>query len=469
MRSVRLLRSSPFQHPLYTLFVGASVVLLVVSIMLYPTAAFQASLQGLQVWWTIIFPALLPFLVLSHLLSALGWVHALGVVLEPIMRLLIRVPGVGGWAWALGWTAGYPAGAEVIANLRQQQSVSRREGERLLALAHVSNPVFLVAVVGVGFMKQADVGLLLACIHWITALLTAVFLRIVDGRNKVYTITSFKCVSRSTTVEADQHSTSERTAAPSPKQSFPQRIFNSMEQARQMDGRPIGRLLGEAVSSAVQTLMMIGGYMMMFSVLIQVARLALPSTLGNLLMNGLLEVNLGAFTISSTSFSSPEFQAALVSAVLAWSGISSHLQVHSLIKQTDLRYWRFFAARLLHALLAFICTYVCWKPLLALFRSTAAVAPVWADAASVLPSGIGITAHSHQSSVTLFQSFFEGNIESLWIMIWNSINGMIGAEQYLSFLYVWLQPFVLLLFAGAGLLILTALSCWIYITVPKKQ
>ncbi|MCR8845398.1 nucleoside recognition domain-containing protein [Paenibacillus sp. SC116] len=468
MRSVRLLHTSVFQHPLYTLFVGASVVLLVVSIMLYPTAAFQASLQGLQVWWTIIFPALLPFLVLSHLLSAFGWVHALGVVLEPIMRLLIRVPGVGGWAWALGWTAGYPAGAEVIAKLRQQQSISRTEGERLLALAHVSNPVFLVAVVGVGFMKQADVGLLLACIHWITALLTAVFLRMVDGRKKVATISSFTYLSRSTTAEQPTTTSihpTELAATQSLKPSFSQRVLNSMEQARQMDGRPIGRLLGEAVSSAVQTLMMIGGYIMMFSVLIQVARLALPSTMGNLLMNGLLEVNLGAFTISSAAFSSSEFQAALVSAVLAWSGISSHLQVHSLIKQTDLRYWRFFAARLLHALLAFILTYVCWTPLLALFRSSAAIAPVWVDAAPAVPTGIGIAAHSHHSSISLFQSLLEGNVDTLWIMIWNSI---VGAEQYLSLFYVWLQPFVLLLFAGAGLLLLTVLSYWIHAAVPKK-
>lgn len=353
-------RHSSAASLLYTLTAAGTAVLLVTCIIAYPDAAFQASLQGLKVWWTIIFPALLPFLVLSELLLAFGWIHGLGVLLNPVMRLLFRLPGIGGWAWAVGWTAGYPAGAEAVVKLRRQQLISRREGDTLLSLSHASSPVFIVAVVGVGFLQQADTGLFLAFIHWAASLISILVLRLI------------------------YRSESEPNIIPSPvqKQSTktrfsPSRVLDAMESAHRADGRPLGQLLGESVTTAVATLMMIGGYIMIFSVIIQVTKLAIPHQLGAYIMNGLLEVNLGAFTIGTATFNSLVFQIALVSAVLGWSGISAHLQIHSLIKDTDLRYSRFLISRLVHAIVAFLLTYVCWIPYRSWLHQTTDSESVW--------------------------------------------------------------------------------------------
>ena len=46
------------------------------------------------------------------------------------------------------------------------------------------------------------------------------------------------------------------------------RALKAMHRARVEDGRPLGQLLGEAVTSAVQTLLLIGGFIILFSVLI---------------------------------------------------------------------------------------------------------------------------------------------------------------------------------------------------------
>ncbi|MGZ9584695.1 nucleoside recognition domain-containing protein [Paenibacillus marinisediminis] len=346
-------RSAPVASKLYTIAAGSLAVLLIICIVSYPDAAFRASLQGLKVWWNIIFPALLPFLVLSELLLAYGWVHGLGVLLNPVMRLLFRLPGVSGWAWAVGWTAGYPAGAEAVVKLRQQRRLSRSEGNRLLGLTHASSPVFMIAVIGVGFMQQADTGLLIAIVHWLSALLTAFILRWTAQPNEADAM-------HADTVSGSRSAND--TEQPGKPTSLPRSIVDAMELAHRADGRPLGKLLGDSVSSAVQTLMMIGGYMMIFSVIIQVSRLVIPHQFGAYVLNGLLEVNLGAFTIGTATFASPVFQAALVSAVLGWSGISAHLQVHSLMKNSDLRFSHFLLSRMVHAISAFLLTYVCWEP-----------------------------------------------------------------------------------------------------------
>ncbi|MCE5167999.1 nucleoside recognition domain-containing protein [Paenibacillus profundus] len=345
-------RSSVTQHPLFTLVMGGTAVLLVLCIVSYPDQAFQASLQGLKVWWNIIFPALLPFLVLSEILIAYGFVHGLGVLLDPLMRVLFRLPGVGGWAWSVGWTAGYPAGAEAVIRLRKQQALTRREAERLLGLSHASSPIFMIAVVGVGFVQQAEVGLIIAIVHWASAILAMFILRSTDA------------------FHPEPKSVSVSELRRSKRLPFYRRMLDAMELAHCQDGRPFGKLLGDAVTSAVQTLMMIGGYMMIFSVIIRVLRIAIPQELGSFMLNGLLEVNLGAYTFGSAAFQSTLFQTALLGAVIAWSGVSAHMQVHSLMKGTDLRYMRFLASRIVHAVAAYLLTYVLWWPLQALFHDS---------------------------------------------------------------------------------------------------
>ena len=80
---------------------GAALLALALLIVRYPGDSFQAALQGLSIWWNLVFPGLLPFLALSELLLALGVVHAAGVLLEPVMRRVFRLPGSAGWAAAV--------------------------------------------------------------------------------------------------------------------------------------------------------------------------------------------------------------------------------------------------------------------------------------------------------------------------------------------------------------------------------
>lgn len=61
---------------LSTLLVGAIIV--------QPDASFQASLQGLTVWWNIVFPGLLPFLVLFEIMLAFGLAHGMGALLSTL-------------------------------------------------------------------------------------------------------------------------------------------------------------------------------------------------------------------------------------------------------------------------------------------------------------------------------------------------------------------------------------------------
>lgn len=75
-----------------TVLLATSVTMMAVGLIIFPQESFEASKGGLNIWWTIVFPSLLPFLILSELLISFGVVRFIGVMLEPFMRPLFRVP-----------------------------------------------------------------------------------------------------------------------------------------------------------------------------------------------------------------------------------------------------------------------------------------------------------------------------------------------------------------------------------------
>lgn len=125
-----------------TLVAAAVAVLLTLSIVVYPDRALEAALDGMRIFFGVVFPSLFPFFVLSEIMLGLGVVHFLGVLFEPLMRPLFNVPGEGAFALSMGLAAGYPMDAVITARFRRAGICTRVEGERLLAFTNTADPVF---------------------------------------------------------------------------------------------------------------------------------------------------------------------------------------------------------------------------------------------------------------------------------------------------------------------------------------
>lgn len=336
---------------LSTILLGITAVLLVVCIIYAPSQAFEASSQGLALWWRIVFPALLPFLVLSQILMASGYAHGLGTLIEPMTRRILGLPGTLGWVLPLGMTAGFPAAAEAAATLYKQGKITAREAERMASFTHYCSPVLIVIVVGTGFMKQPELGLFLLGIHWISGLTAAMTMHL---------------LSPSWYRKQADSKLAPTSATSSPSISRWRLALRHMEEARREDGRGFGKLLGDSVSSAVQTLMATGGYMLIFAVIIHIASSLLapiiPPALAATPIAALLEVHLGSHAVSKLGLASP-IPAALIGALLGWSGMSAYLQARAALKPTGLGGTFFLINRIIHSLYAYVLTLLLWKPL----------------------------------------------------------------------------------------------------------
>ncbi|WP_400163393.1 sporulation integral membrane protein YlbJ [Brevibacillus sp. TJ4] len=366
--------------PILTLILAFSTIALVFALVTHSQISFEAAVRGLKIWWEVVFPSTLPFIVLSEILMGLGVVHFFGVLLEPLMRPLFHVPGTGGFVLAMGFSSGYPVAAKLTTRLREQGNVTREEGERLVSFTTTGDPLFVMGAVAIGFFHSEQMGIILALSHYLSAICLGILYR-------------FYAPAALTSKPL------EKTNLP-----LPLRALQAMHRARVRDGRPFGKLMGDAVQSALNTLFMIGGFIIVFSVLIQLfAAINLTQFIGNVLavtlgpfgfppafshaiVAGLFEVTLGAQGASEVAGGvAMVWKAAIASAVLSWGGLSVHAQVASILSTTDIRVMPYLIGRFIHACLSAVLTFVLWGPLTSTAWLRDKAVPVFVPESPALP------------------------------------------------------------------------------------
>lgn len=338
------------------IFAGATI-LLAITLIKFPKDAFEASLRGLDMWWEIVFPSLLPFFITAELLLSFGVVRFLGVLFEPIMRPLFNVPGSGSFAWLMGMASGYPTGAKISVRLREENQLTQIEAERLVAFTNASSPLFIFGAISVGFFYDAKLGLLIAVCHYAGNAIVGICMRFY-GRNK----------------DKNKQKMSKQ------KVSFV-RAFKEMHRTRLGANRPVGEILGDAVLNSIQTLLMVGGFIILFSVLSKLLYLinitpilaiivkalfqllTLPAELAMPFISGLLEITVGANMISKEAIDPFLTSIVVISFILGFNGFSVQAQVASIISKTDIRFFPYFIGRMLHGTFAAILTIILYKPL----------------------------------------------------------------------------------------------------------
>ncbi|CAG7640904.1 Sporulation integral membrane protein YlbJ [Paenibacillus solanacearum] len=346
----------------FMLYAGALIIFSLALLMLaFPAEALQASLKGISIWWDVLFPSLFPFFVISEMMLGIGLVHFFGTLLDPLMRPLFRIPGIGGFVMAMGFASGYPIGARLTSQLWEKRLVNREEGERLVAFTTSSDPIFLIGAVSVGFFQNPAIAGLLAAAHYGSAMLIGLLMRF---HGKPAAGNDVQAPATATHVG-----------------SIWRRAFEEMHAARLADGRPLGVMLQKALASAVHLVMLLGGLVVFFSVVMEVLTSAgimayvyaainsvlglfgVPLVLSKAVVNGFFEVTLGSKAAGTADGIPLVYKAAIAAWVLSWAGLSVHAQIVSLLHHTNLRYLPFAFARFIHGLLAAVLVFVLWKPL----------------------------------------------------------------------------------------------------------
>ncbi|WFT76627.1 sporulation integral membrane protein YlbJ [Halobacillus naozhouensis] len=310
-----------------------------IALIMYPDTVLSASLRGMDLWATKVFPSLLPFFIIAELLFGFGVVHGVGALCERFMRPLFNVPGAGGFVWVMGMVSGYPAGAKWTRDLRENGQVTKVEAERLVAFTNASSPLFLFGVVAGAFFGNTGLGLMIAAAHYGGNFLVGLGMRFYRyGEDKP---------------TGHSHKKSVKEA------------LHILHHTRINDGRPLGQLLGDAVMRSIKTLILVGGFIMLFSVVTDLLKQTGVIHLSSLLLTlfgipevfqlpltaGLFEITTGVAALTDTN-TSLLAQLVFVSFILGFHGLSIQAQIASILADTDIRFAPYAWARLAHGTIA---------------------------------------------------------------------------------------------------------------------
>jgi len=310
-----------------------------------PRETVQAAASGFELWYQILVPALLPFFIVADLLVSLHFVGLIGALLEPIMRPVFRLPGCSALVIAMGYTSGFPMGAVLSRRLWEEKLITSQETERLVSFTNNSSPLFIIGAIGVGMLASPQFGYLLAVSHYAANLIVGfIWGRMSSPTTALTNITPVQALHR---------------------------LWQQLGQ----EEKSIGNLLGKAISSSVNNLLAIGGFVVLFSVMTRmftvwgmmdnIAHL-LTWFLGSLNFSypvcfgmgiGFFEITLGSRTIAATS--DPVLIKLLaISIVIGFSGFSIIAQVMSIVAGLPVRLWFYLLSRLIQLTLSALITWI---------------------------------------------------------------------------------------------------------------
>lgn len=122
-------------------------VLFTIFLVIFSKSNLTAAKNGLKLWANNVVPSLLPFFIATNLLSHTNVIKYVSKACNKFMRPIFNVPGECAYAFILGLISGYPVGAKIVTDLKDNNLCTTEEAERMLCFTNNSGPLFIIGTV----------------------------------------------------------------------------------------------------------------------------------------------------------------------------------------------------------------------------------------------------------------------------------------------------------------------------------
>ena len=313
-------------------------------LLIFSKSNLPAVKSGLILWVNSVIPSLFPFFVATELLMHTNIITWIGNIFNKYMKPLFNVRGEGCFAFIMGIISGYPVGAKIASQFRQNNICTKEECERLLSFTNNSGPLFIIGTIGVLMFKNTTIGILLFVTHLLACISVGIIFRFWKKG-----ITSNDYVTNNLSNKKNSSSVS----------------FSNL-----------GEVLAESITSSISTILLIGGFIVIFSsiisilkssgILIIISNIIIPifkvldidTSFAQPLLTGILEITNGINSISNINCKKISLNIIFTAFLLGFGGISILLQVFSITSKTDLSIKPYIYGKILQGLLASLYTYI---------------------------------------------------------------------------------------------------------------
>ncbi len=299
-----------YSHIILLITIFVSLILLIT----IPGVCVRGAKSGILLWFDTIVPTLFPFFVVTRLIIDLNLCPDRLMPFYPVF---------------VGMLSGYPAGAMTIGEMIRRGRISKTNGQILMIFCNNASPVFMISYVSCYCLKDAAgkyvIWLSVISASMITAFMVNIFYRTVYKKGGL----------------------------------FPYEPANKIPASYKTGNISLYSLFEQVVMKSCEVLLMIGAYIIIFSIAANIILLLPLPDIISVLISGFLEITTG---LSLLNGATPSFSVhagcVLAAAICGFGGVSALLQTKSAIKASGLSISVYFIHKIICAALSGIICFI---------------------------------------------------------------------------------------------------------------
>ncbi|HPF83533.1 MAG TPA: hypothetical protein PLV83_05170 [Bacilli bacterium] len=268
-------------------------------------------LLSFDLWKNNLFPYLFPFFIISDLLINLNFIYYLNKYLKNIMYKLFRINCYSSFVFFMSIISGIPSNAKYINTLIKNRQMTSKDANKIILFTHFCNPLFILGFIGSILNKKISIMILFS--HYITNIIIGLFTRNYNKNDLVK--------------------------------------FN----INKTTNNPL-KIISSSIINSINTLLLILGVISFFSIVTTIINNNISSPLIKAIICSIFEITQGINNINILNISL-KMKAIIITFIISFGGLSSHMQVMSILEDNNISYLKYLISRIIHAILASIILY----------------------------------------------------------------------------------------------------------------
>ena len=296
-----------------------TIIIVILTLFLYEifshtSVVSNTIIDSSKLWFYNIIPSILPMYIIIDLLMNYNILDYLKVIINPISKLF-KINKSSSIVFILSTMSGFPSNSKYISTMLENNSLNLNDANKLLIFTHFSNPLFIINSIGINFLHNKKIGMVILICHFLTNIVIGIIYR---------------------------------------------NINISLESNNSYKNKPESfiNVLTSSIYKTIKILFLLYGIITVFMIITTIINVNIQlNPLVKCILSGILEMTNGIYFTSLLNINII-YKACLMTFFISFGGLSIHMQVFGILSKYKLNYLSYFKARLFHALISTSFVYV---------------------------------------------------------------------------------------------------------------
>ena len=281
--------------------------IILIELFSHSTIVKQSIYDSSKLWFYNLVPSILPMYLLIDISLNYQILNTLSKFLNPLMKLF-KVKSESSFIFLLSILSGFPSNSKYIKNAIENNYIEKDDINKLLVFTHFSNPLFIIESIGITFLNNKRIGILILISHYLGNFILGFI-----NRNSYCNTNSINKYSNNK------------------KNSFITTLSNS-------------------ITNTFSILILLYGIITFFMIITSLIQINLNlNPILNSIICGLFEITNGIKYTSNLNIPII-YKGSLITFFLSFGGFCIHMQVFSILKDYNINYLNYLKIRIVHAI-----------------------------------------------------------------------------------------------------------------------